>query len=143
MPDEKLNKNTELLEMQKNWNNLEKETSNVRSNTRHVIRSSVQPVSFTGPITTPEYTVPERVEHSAEKFDPRDDAIAKPTTAYDRTLEKERKEEYDLEKKIPEDNNPSKPVEPPAKKKPVKGPGFSNLEKQLAEYDKKKSQSPN
>ena len=120
--------------MQKNWNQLEKETSHVKSNTRHLIRNNVEPITYTAtpaPLQAPSSTIPERVEHSAEKFNPRDDEISRSLNAYDRTLERERKKDFDPEKKIPEDNNPNKPVEPPAKKLPEKGPGAKKLLEQF------------
>lgn len=45
VPDNKLNVKTEILEMQKNWAELEKETADVNTGVRHLIRSTVAPYS--------------------------------------------------------------------------------------------------
>ena len=61
LPEQNLNVKTEMLEMQKNWGELEKETSDVNSNMRHLIRSEVQPYSYAGQVQPP-VAMPERVE---------------------------------------------------------------------------------
>ena len=54
--------------------------------------------------------MPERVEQSLEKFDPKDDQVAAPTTTYDRTL-KEEKKQFDRERTEPA--RPAKPANKP------------------------------
>jgi len=50
--DNKLNVKTEILEIQKTWAELERETNEVNTNVRHLIRSNVapKPVSFNPPV---------------------------------------------------------------------------------------------
>ena len=49
-----MNVKTEILEMQKNWAELERETNEVNTNVRHLIRSSVapSPVAFNPPVAS-------------------------------------------------------------------------------------------
>lgn len=87
MPDNKLDVKTEMLQMKKNWASLERETSNVNTNVKNLMRAQVQPYSYSGQIDPPATTMPERLDQSNEKFNPEDDRALNPKTKYERTLE--------------------------------------------------------